>query len=355
MSSAKLRVAYGHHFMHDLGTKLAKMRKIGCALLVLQALLAPLDLVRGAEKNYPILNIAVILGRTKYITERDIRALWTREMSADLTVDVNVVTLLVNQTDPKSIITHVCDLMSGTKIHGVVFGDDTDQEAVAQILDFISSQTSIPILGIHGGASMIMADKDSLGDGIDYFSYLIILNFALPLVPLEYLRTGQTDREKENPLAGAPWLEGYRSHNSETPLTTQFWFCEEYLDPFRSLGPDGIPSRTLKELADVIARPLSMIFERSQESGEVPVDWKLANVVPVFKKGRSPGGPDDLGGYRPDNLTSMPGKVLEIFVGVIEKHLKDGTVICHSQNRVHEGKVLLDIFNFLSSQGNPSS
>ncbi|XP_027510757.1 glutamate receptor ionotropic, NMDA 2A isoform X1 [Corapipo altera] len=136
------------------------MRKIGCALLVLQALLAPLDLVRGAEKNYPILNIAVILGRTKYITERDIRALWTREMSADLTVDVNVVPLLVNQTDPKSIITHVCDLMSGTKIHGVVFGDDTDQEAVAQILDFISSQTSIPILGIHGGASMIMADKD---------------------------------------------------------------------------------------------------------------------------------------------------------------------------------------------------
>uniref|UniRef100_A0A8C3BL89 Glutamate receptor n=1 Tax=Cairina moschata TaxID=8855 RepID=A0A8C3BL89_CAIMO len=136
------------------------MRKIGCALLVLQALLVPLDLVHGAEKSYPILNIAVILGRTKYITERDIRGLWTREMSADLTVDVNVVTLLVNQTDPKSIITHVCDLMSGTKIHGVVFGDDTDQEAVAQILDFISSQTSIPILGIHGGASMIMADKD---------------------------------------------------------------------------------------------------------------------------------------------------------------------------------------------------
>ncbi|GAB0196389.1 glutamate receptor ionotropic, NMDA 2A [Grus japonensis] len=147
------------------GIKLAKMRKIGCALLVLQALLAPLDLVRGAEKSYPILNIAVILGRTKYITERDIRALWTREMSADLTVDVNVVTLLVNQTDPKSIITHVCDLMSGTKIHGVVFGDDTDQEAVAQILDFISSQTSIPILGIHGGASMIMADKTMKIDG----------------------------------------------------------------------------------------------------------------------------------------------------------------------------------------------
>uniref|UniRef100_A0A670J7G5 Glutamate receptor n=1 Tax=Podarcis muralis TaxID=64176 RepID=A0A670J7G5_PODMU len=126
----------------------------------MSALLAELALVWGAEKSYPILNIAVILGRTQYVTEREVRALWTRDMSGDLTVDVNVVPLLVNQTDPKSIITNVCDLMSGTKIHGVVFGDDTDQEAVAQILDFISSQTFIPILGIHGGSSMIMADKD---------------------------------------------------------------------------------------------------------------------------------------------------------------------------------------------------
>ncbi|KAF6723456.1 Glutamate receptor ionotropic, NMDA 2A [Oryzias melastigma] len=108
----------------------------------------------GSEK-VPVLNIAVILGRTRYISDRDIRALWSKEDP----IDVNVVTLLVNETDPKSIITHMCDLMSGTKIHGVVFGDGTDQEAIAQILDFISSQTLIPILGIHGGSSMIMADK----------------------------------------------------------------------------------------------------------------------------------------------------------------------------------------------------
>uniref|UniRef100_A0A674MRC2 Glutamate receptor n=1 Tax=Takifugu rubripes TaxID=31033 RepID=A0A674MRC2_TAKRU len=113
------------------------------------------DFILAAEK-VPVLNIAVILGRTRYISERDIRALWSKEDP----IDVNVVTLLVNETDPKSIINHICDLMSGTKIHGVVFGDGTDQEAIAQILDFISSQTLIPILGIHGGSSMIMADKD---------------------------------------------------------------------------------------------------------------------------------------------------------------------------------------------------
>uniref|UniRef100_A0A8B9HW14 Glutamate receptor n=1 Tax=Astyanax mexicanus TaxID=7994 RepID=A0A8B9HW14_ASTMX len=124
-------------------------------LLTLPALLTLVSVAYAAEK-VPILNIAVILGRTRYISDRDIRALWSK----DDPIDVNVLTLLVNETDPKSIITHVCDLMSGTKIHGVVFGDGTDQEAIAQILDFISSQTLIPILGIHGGSSMIMADKD---------------------------------------------------------------------------------------------------------------------------------------------------------------------------------------------------
>ncbi|XP_040212898.1 glutamate receptor ionotropic, NMDA 2A [Rana temporaria] len=137
------------------------MDPFGCAVLLLQALLQMVDLGHGAaEKTFPVLNIAVILGKTRFITERDVRALWTRDMFVNF--DVNVVTLIVNQTDPKSIITHVCDLMSGTKIHGVVFGDDTDQEAVAQILDFVSSQTFIPILGIHGGSSMIMSEKDAL-------------------------------------------------------------------------------------------------------------------------------------------------------------------------------------------------
>ncbi|KAL4624488.1 glutamate receptor ionotropic, NMDA 2A-like [Arapaima gigas] len=139
----------------DSGMKVATMGNFACALLTLHVLLLHINVAFGADK-VPILNIAVILGRTRYISERDLRALWSKEDP----IDVNVVTLLVNETDPKSIITHVCDLMSGTKIHGLVFGDGTDQEAIAQILDFISSQTLIPVMGIHGGSSMIMADKD---------------------------------------------------------------------------------------------------------------------------------------------------------------------------------------------------
>uniref|UniRef100_A0A3Q3WF70 Glutamate receptor n=1 Tax=Mola mola TaxID=94237 RepID=A0A3Q3WF70_MOLML len=71
---------------------------------------------------------------------------------------VEVVTM--NETDPKSIINRICAQMTRNSLQGVVFGDDTDQEAIAQILDFISAQTHIPILGIRGGSSMVMAATD---------------------------------------------------------------------------------------------------------------------------------------------------------------------------------------------------
>lgn len=146
------------------------MGRLGCwTLLVLPALLVWRGPAQGAaaEKGPPALNIAVLLGHSHDVTERELRNLWGPEQASGLPLDVNVVALLMNRTDPKSLITHVCDLMSGARIHGLVFGDDTDQEAVAQMLDFISSQTFIPILGIHGGASMIMADKvRPEGDGL---------------------------------------------------------------------------------------------------------------------------------------------------------------------------------------------
>ncbi|XP_021565939.1 glutamate receptor ionotropic, NMDA 2B-like [Carlito syrichta] len=116
-----------------------------------------------SQKSPPSIGIAVILVGTS--DEVAIKDAHEKDDFHHLSVVPRVELVAMNETDPKSIITRICDLMSDRKIQGVVFADDTDQEAIAQILDFISAQTLTPILGIHGGSSMIMADKSAKSSG----------------------------------------------------------------------------------------------------------------------------------------------------------------------------------------------
>ncbi|CAM4703397.1 unnamed protein product, partial [Lepidochelys kempii] len=104
------------------------------------------------------------------------------------------------------------------------------------------------------------------------------------------------------------------------------------------MGPDALHPRVLKELADVIAEPLAIIFENSWLSGEVPGDWKKAIVVPIFKKGKK----EDPGNYRPVSLTSVPGKIMEqVLKESILKHLEERKVIRNSQHGFTKGKSCL--------------
>ena len=50
-------------------------------------------------------------------------------------------------------------------------------------------------------------------------------------------------------------------------------------------GPDGVSSIFLHETAFESSLPLSIIFNKSMETGKVPEDWRTANVTPIFKKG----------------------------------------------------------------------
>ena len=39
-------------------------------------------------------------------------------------------------------------------------------------------------------------------------------------------------------------------------------------------------------MGEVIAKLLSIIFDRSWRTGDVPVDWRISSVTLVFKKGK---------------------------------------------------------------------
>ncbi|KAK4825472.1 LOW QUALITY PROTEIN: hypothetical protein QYF61_027627 [Mycteria americana] len=71
----------------------------------------------------------------------------------------------------------------------------------------------------------------------------------------------------------------------------------------------------------------SIIFGQSWQSGEVPEDWKKANVTSVFKK-------EHTGKYRPVSLTLIPGQVMgQIILETISRHMMDKKVIESSQHR----------------------
>ncbi len=125
-------------------------------------------------------------------------------------------------------------------------------------------------------------------------------------------------------------------------------------------GIDGLPSRLLRLCASGISGSLSNLFNRSFNTASFPVAWKMALVVPVFKKGDR----SVLGNYRPIALLPILSKVLERHVhNTLSRFLspwlnrnqsgfrrKDGTVpqltrvLQEWSNIVDNGKYVASVF-----------
>lgn len=79
------------------------------------------------------------------------------------------------------------------------------------------------------------------------------------------------------------------------------------LDIDKATGPDGISNKLLLEAAVPIAEPLSHLYNYSLSAGIFPDVWKIANVIPVFKKN----DPKYCNNYRPISLLCCISKVFE--------------------------------------------
>src|SRR6266516_733408 len=72
-------------------------------------------------------------------------------------------------------------------------------------------------------------------------------------------------------------------------------------------GVDGLNSTIFIECKSGVSLPLQKVFSSSIKNGDIPADWKMANVTPIFKKGSK----KDMGNYRPVSLTCQACKICE--------------------------------------------
>ena len=79
------------------------------------------------------------------------------------------------------------------------------------------------------------------------------------------------------------------------------------INPYKATGPDCIPAKVLKEMAEELSPSLALIFSASLQQGKISQDWRKALITPLFKKGDQTNPTN----YRPVSLTSICCKLLD--------------------------------------------
>lgn len=112
----------------------------------------------------------------------------------------------------------------------------------------------------------------------------------------------------------------------------------EKLDVNKCPGLDDIHPKLLFELRGDLVKPLTKLFNFSIKNGVVPLEWREAGVVPLFKKGKK-SEPEN---YRPVSLTSLICKIIEsILKDSILDHLDKFSLINDSQHGFSKGRSCL--------------
>ena len=95
----------------------------------------------------------------------------------------------------------------------------------------------------------------------------------------------------------------------------------------KAVGPSSLPVNIMKIIRLVISKPSEFIFNASFTTGIVPSEFKVANVIPIFKKGSQ----YDLCNYRPISLLSVFNKIVEKLMYIRLIKFLDKNVLSENQ------------------------
>ena len=101
------------------------------------------------------------------------------------------------------------------------------------------------------------------------------------------------------------------------------------INPHKATGPDNLPSRLLKEVADEIVPSLTLHLQATLTQDCIPCVWKEGLITPVFKTGDK----SITSNYRPISLTSICCKLQEhIIHSNIMAHLDKHKILSDDQH-----------------------
>ncbi|KAL1378995.1 hypothetical protein pipiens_015226 [Culex pipiens pipiens] len=120
--------------------------------------------------------------------------------------------------------------------------------------------------------------------------------------------------ETTAPAASADYLNTLPTHDlqysqpefSQVDVQTAL----DVVDPSKGAGPDRLPPAFIKRLSAQLAKPVSIIFNRSLSEGVFPDEWKLAAITPIHKSGSTMAADN----YRPISILSCLPKVFEVLI-----------------------------------------
>ena len=177
--------------------------------------------------------------------------------------------------------------------------------------------TDIPTLETDSGD--LVTDETKKADILnDYFASQTNLDTDSLQLPHDNVNDGHIPGLRQIEITGQQVLKALNS-----------------LNVHKSTGPDNIPTKFLKLTALLIYEPLTILFNKSLQSGTFPNIWKKALVTPIFKKS---GSPSDFRQYRPISLLSCLSKILEKLVfSSIYSHLLTNDLLSDRQSGYRTG------------------